>query len=41
MEEAENYLKEVKKKGGVALGSIWWLERELTEAKKYLPQRKQ
>jgi len=41
MQEAEAYLEEVKKKGGVARGAIWWLERELKEAKKYLPQRKQ
>jgi len=40
MKEAEAYLEEVKKKGG-AFGSIWWIERELKEAKKYLPQKKQ
>jgi len=39
--EAEAYLQEVKRKGGVANGAIYWIERELKEAKKYLPQRKQ
>jgi len=41
MREAEAYLQEVKKNGGVANGAIWWMEREIMEAKKYLPQRKQ
>ena len=36
-EKAENYLKEVGTK--VGQGSLWWLERDLEEAKKYLPQR--
>jgi len=39
--EAEAYLEEVKRKGGVANGAIFWIQRELQEAKKYLPQRKQ
>jgi len=39
--EAEAYFEEVKRKGGVAKGALWWIERELKEAKKYLPQRKQ
>jgi len=39
--EAQDYLEEVKKKGGVAFGSIWWLERELAEAKKFMPKSKQ
>jgi len=38
--EAEEFLQIVKKKGGVAYGSIWYLERELKEAQKYLPKRK-
>jgi len=41
MAEAEAYLEEVKRKGGISFGAIWWMERELKEAKKYLPQRKQ
>jgi len=41
MEEAQNFLEEVKRKGGVAYGAIWWMERELIEAKKYLPRNKQ
>jgi len=38
--EAEAYLEEVKKKPGSSHGSIWWMERELSEKKKYLPERK-
>jgi len=41
MQQAFDYLEEVKKKGGVAHGAIWWMERELQEAKKYLPRSKQ
>jgi len=38
--EAEAYLEEVKSKPGQAEGAIWWMERELHEAKKYLPESK-
>jgi len=41
LKEAMDFLEEAKKKGGVAYGAIWWLERELKEAQKYLPKRKQ
>jgi len=34
-------LDELKKRGGTSFGSIWWMEREVTEAQKYLPQSKQ
>jgi len=34
VKEAEDYLAEVRARGGSALGGIWWLERELHEAKK-------
>uniref|UniRef100_A0A6A7GBQ4 TolA-like protein n=2 Tax=Hirondellea gigas TaxID=1518452 RepID=A0A6A7GBQ4_9CRUS len=37
---AEEFLEEVKSKPGSGKGSIWWIERELYEAKKYLPQSK-
>jgi len=40
-QEAENSLEELKKQGGTAKGSIWWMEREVKEAKKYLPKSKQ
>lgn len=36
--EAEEYLEIAKK--SVPNGSIWWMERELEEAKKYMPQSK-
>jgi len=39
--KAEEYLEEVRQQPGQPLGAIWWLERELAEKKKYLPQRKQ
>ncbi|PRP82283.1 hypothetical protein PROFUN_06295 [Planoprotostelium fungivorum] len=41
LQAAEDYLTEVKRKGGVAQGAIFWMEREIAEAKKYLPKRKQ
>eukprot|EP01088_Endostelium_zonatum_P004794 TRINITY_DN16135_c0_g1_i1.p1 TRINITY_DN16135_c0_g1~~TRINITY_DN16135_c0_g1_i1.p1 ORF type:complete len:417 (-),score=198.79 TRINITY_DN16135_c0_g1_i1:57-1307(-) len=36
VEEAEAFLEEAKKR--LPHGSTWWLERELAEAKKYLPK---
>lgn len=38
---AQDHIEQVKKKGGVAHGAIWWMERELAEARKYLPSSKQ
>jgi multidrug efflux pump subunit AcrA (membrane-fusion protein) len=38
-EEAEAYLERVKK-GGSPKGALWWMERELHEAKAYLPKAK-
>jgi len=38
--EAEAYLEEVKSKPGSAKGALWWIERELHEAKAYLPSSK-
>jgi len=41
-DDAQKYLDEVKAKGGgSAQGSLWWIQREITEAKKYLPKSKQ
>jgi len=38
--EAEAQLEAIKKGGGgVAQGRIWWMERELTEKKKYMPKK--
>jgi len=37
---AEAYLKEMESKPGVAHGDLWWIDRELQEQKKFLPQRK-
>jgi len=41
LKEAQDFLEEAKQKGGVSHGAIWWLERELKEAQKYLPKKKQ
>jgi len=41
LKEAQEFLELVKKKGGIPKGSMWWMERELTEAQKYMPKRKQ
>eukprot|EP00009_Paramoeba_aestuarina_P009185 CAMPEP_0201520460 /NCGR_PEP_ID=MMETSP0161_2-20130828/11374_1 /ASSEMBLY_ACC=CAM_ASM_000251 /TAXON_ID=180227 /ORGANISM="Neoparamoeba aestuarina, Strain SoJaBio B1-5/56/2" /LENGTH=290 /DNA_ID=CAMNT_0047918835 /DNA_START=60 /DNA_END=932 /DNA_ORIENTATION=+ len=38
--EAEAYLKELSSKGGSGQGAIWWMERELTEARKFMPVSK-
>eukprot|EP01104_Vermistella_antarctica_P010360 TRINITY_DN275_c0_g1_i1.p1 TRINITY_DN275_c0_g1~~TRINITY_DN275_c0_g1_i1.p1 ORF type:complete len:364 (-),score=124.54 TRINITY_DN275_c0_g1_i1:145-1101(-) len=40
VKEAEDYLTEVKGRSGNGQGSIWWLERQLHEAKKYMPSSK-
>jgi len=40
-DEAQNYFNEVKSRPGSAEGDLWFINRELTEAKKYLPQKKQ
>eukprot|EP01100_Stratorugosa_tubuloviscum_P015532 TRINITY_DN8_c1_g1_i13.p1 TRINITY_DN8_c1_g1~~TRINITY_DN8_c1_g1_i13.p1 ORF type:complete len:367 (+),score=243.31 TRINITY_DN8_c1_g1_i13:40-1101(+) len=40
LEEAEAYFEEVKSKPGNARGAMWWMERELHEARAYLPERK-
>jgi len=38
-EEAEAYLHEVMSRPSVPHGQIWWLERELEEARKYMPTK--
>eukprot|EP01103_Thecamoeba_quadrilineata_P019857 TRINITY_DN8247_c0_g1_i1.p1 TRINITY_DN8247_c0_g1~~TRINITY_DN8247_c0_g1_i1.p1 ORF type:complete len:299 (+),score=112.72 TRINITY_DN8247_c0_g1_i1:34-930(+) len=38
--EADAYLKDVSSRSGSAQGSLWWIDRELQEAKKYMPQKK-
>jgi len=40
VKEAEDYLQQVKSQCGSAAGGIWWIERELHEAKKYMPTAK-
>jgi len=40
VKEAEDYLEEVKRKPGTPHGAIWWIQRELEEQKKYMPERK-
>jgi len=39
--EAERYLEELRSRPGGGQGALWWIERELHEAKKYMPKRKQ
>jgi len=39
--KAEEYLEEIRQQPGQPYGALWWLDRELAEKKKYLPQRKQ
>jgi hypothetical protein len=38
-ENAQKYLDEMKSKIGSAAGTLWWMNRDLLEARKYLPQR--
>ena len=39
--EAEEYLKEVEESSGAAgKGTMWWMQRELEEKKKFMPARK-
>jgi len=38
---AQDFLEEAKKKVGSSKGDLWWLDREIKEAKKYLPKSKQ
>jgi len=40
IEEIEAKLKELALKSGSAAGSLWWIERELFEAKQFLPMAK-
>jgi len=40
LKQAEEYLKEVQSRSGSAAGSMWWINRELSEMKKYLPEKK-
>jgi hypothetical protein len=40
VEEAEKYLDEIRSKPGSAGGALWWIDRELHEARAYLPTSK-
>jgi len=40
LREAEAYLAEVKSKDGSAQGALWWIDRELHEARAYMPSSK-
>ena len=39
--EALDFLEQAKANGDVAKGDIWWMQREITEKKKYLPKSRQ
>lgn len=39
--EASDLVEKLKQSGGVQHGAVWWLNREIAEARKYMPQRKQ
>ena len=40
VEEAEAFLNELKANPGSGQGALWWIDRELTEKKKYMPVSK-
>lgn len=39
--DAEAYLEELKSNPGGGQGALWWIERDIAEARKYMPKRKQ
>jgi len=39
--ETQALLEELKKRSAVPHGAIWWMQREVTEAKKYMPKSRQ
>jgi hypothetical protein len=39
--ECQDLLNELKKRSAVPFGSIWWMEREIKEAKKYMAKSRQ
>ena len=36
--ELEAYLKELQQRCGSSAGSLWWIDRELHETRKYMPK---
>jgi len=38
-QEALDFLNKLKSKGGTPHGSLWWMQRELDEKKKYMPNK--
>eukprot|EP00010_Vexillifera_abyssalis_P005404 CAMPEP_0201551368 /NCGR_PEP_ID=MMETSP0173_2-20130828/7553_1 /ASSEMBLY_ACC=CAM_ASM_000268 /TAXON_ID=218659 /ORGANISM="Vexillifera sp., Strain DIVA3 564/2" /LENGTH=295 /DNA_ID=CAMNT_0047961597 /DNA_START=22 /DNA_END=909 /DNA_ORIENTATION=- len=41
VKEAEEYMEEIKKKGGTPQGAVWWMQKEIEYQKKFLPSSKQ
>jgi len=39
-DDAEKFMEEVRSRPGGGQGALWWIERELAEARKWLPPRK-
>jgi len=40
-DEAQRFLEEIRSRPGGGQGALWWIDRELKEARKYMPKRKQ
>jgi DNA repair exonuclease SbcCD ATPase subunit len=40
-DEAQRFLEELRSRPGGGQGALWWIDRELTEARKYMPKRRQ
>merc|ERR1711879_203176 len=40
VKEAEDFLEEIKSQPGCANGALWWIDRELHDAKAYVPESK-
>jgi hypothetical protein len=39
--EAAAFLEELKKRAGVPHGAVWWMQREVAEARRFMPKSKQ
>jgi len=40
-QEAQDFVEELKKRAKAPFGTLWWMSRQVTETKKYLPRSKQ
>jgi len=41
LDEAQRYLDDIRSRTGGGEGTLWWIDRELKEARKFLPKKRQ